>query len=105
MNTLTLDGMELLFHNAPEGYEYFMDDFNKTTKRIWIRNNKFEFVYREDGKQPDAVWGFYRPKTKKYYSPINSKKIGKEVDIRETTPYTAMKLNLNPLMSAMYGNS
>ena len=58
--------MELFFHRAPEGYEYFIDSFNSTTKRIWIINNRFDFVYME-GK---SVWGFYNP------NPVNHKKIG-----------------------------
>lgn len=97
--------MELFFHRAPDGYEYFIDSFNSTTKRIWIINNRFDFVHTEDGSQPKSVWGFYKPKTKKYYSPINHKKVGKEVDIKDTTPYSAMQLNLNPLESVLYGNS
>ena len=51
------------------------------------------------------MWGFYKPKSNKYYAPINHKKIGKEVDIRNTTPYSAMQLNYNPLEMALYGNS
>jgi hypothetical protein len=97
--------MELLFHASPKGTEYVMDDFNKSTKRIWLINHRFEFVYKEDGTQPKTIWGFYKPKTKQYFAPINSKKMGKEVDIRQTTPWTAMQLNLSPLELAMYGNS
>ena len=92
--------MELLFHQAPDGYEYFIDSFNNTTKRIWIINHTMEFQYREGAGPPRSVWGFYKPKSKKYYAPINHKKIGKEVRIEDTRPYSAMPLNLNPLMSA-----
>ena len=95
--------MELLFHRGVEGYEYVMDDFNKTTKRIWIVNHSREFQYREGAGPPKSVWGFYRPSSKKYYAPINSKKIGKEVRIEETSPFTAMQKNYNPLESALYG--
>ena len=97
--------MELFFHRPPEGYEYYIDSFNSSTKRIWIINNTREFVYKEGKGQPRSVWGFYKPKSKKFYSPVNHKKVGKEVDIKDTTPYTAMQLNLNPLMAALYGNS
>ncbi len=97
--------MELLFHRGVEGYEYVMDDFNKTTKRIWIVNHSREFQYREGAGPPKSVWGFYRPSSKKYYAPINSKKIGKEVRIEETSPFTAMQKNYNPLESVLYGNS
>jgi hypothetical protein len=97
--------MELFFHKEPEGYEYYIDSFNASTKRIWIINNTREFVYKEGKGQPRSVWGFYKPKSNKYYAPINHKKIGKEVDIRNTTPYSAMQLNYNPLEMALYGNS
>ena len=97
--------MELSFHRPPDGYEYYIDSFNSSTKRIWIINNRFDFVYMEGKGQPKSVWGFYKPKSKKFYSPINHKKVGKEVDIKDTSPYTAMQLNLNPLEAALYGNS
>ena len=87
-------------HQCPEGFEYTMDDFNKTTKRIWIVNHTQEFQYREGAGPPRSVWGFYKPKSKKYYAPINHKKVGKEVRIEDTRPYSAMPLNLNPLMAA-----
>ena len=97
--------MEVLFHRGVDGYEYVMDDFNKSTKRIWIVNHTQEFVYREGAGPPRSVWGFYKPKTKEYFAPINSKKIGKKVRIEETSPFTAMPKHYNPLESALYGNS
>ena len=47
-----------------------------------------------------TIWGFYDTKKQQFHAPINSKKVGKVVDIRDTTPFTAMQLNLehlNPL--------
>tara|TARA_B100000900_G_C20515664_1_gene689948 strand:+ start:966 stop:1175 length:210 start_codon:yes stop_codon:yes gene_type:complete len=58
-----------------------------------------EFVYN-DGNECACIWGFYNPKKQQYYAPINSNKVGDKVDVNSTTPYTAMQLNLNPLMSA-----
>lgn len=92
-------------HQCPDGFEYVMDDFNNTTKRIWIVNHSQVFQYREGAGPPKSVWGFYKPKTKKYYAPINFKRIGKEVRIEDTSPYTAMQKNFNPLESVLYGNS
>ena len=83
-------------HKPPTGYEYWTDDFKKTIKRIWIRNLG-DFVYT-GGEHPSSVWGFYDSRKKCYIAPINHKKPGKEVRIEDTTPYTAMQLNLNPLM-------
>ena len=36
--------------------------------------------------------GFYNIKKRCYYAPINSKKLGAEIDIGKTTPYTAMQI-------------
>lgn len=41
--------------------------------------------------------GFLQFKTKKYYAPVNSKTVGKEVDIKSTRNYTAMQLKQSPL--------
>ena len=60
----------------------------------------WSFRYREGAGPPKSIWGFFKPRSKKYYAPINHKKIGKEVRLEDTSPYTAMKLNLNPLMAA-----
>ena len=84
-------------HKAPQGYEYWTDDFNSKFVRIWIRNKKY-FHYC-DG-HPSAVWGFWNKKTKEYHSPVNHKKVGKVVNLTLTSPYSAMLLQLNPLMSA-----
>ena len=49
---------------------------------------------------PKSVWGFYDVKKRRYSAPINYSKQGDPVDINNTRPYTAMQLNLNPLMAA-----
>ena len=85
-------------HHAPKGYEYWTDDYSKTIKRIWIRNLS-PMIYK-DGECASSVWGFYNRKTKEFVAPINYKKPGKVVDIMDTTPYSAMQLNLNPLERA-----
>jgi len=84
-------------HKAPSGYEYWSDEYSKTITRIWIRNLG-EFSYTDE--QPSSIWGFFNRKTGEYIAPINSKKPGKVVDINDTTPYSAMQLNLNPLERA-----
>jgi len=84
-------------HSAPEGYEYWTDDFNSKFVRVWIKNKKY-FTYCEG--QPSSVWGFIEKKTGNIHSPINHKKVGKVVDVTLTSPYSAMILQLNPLMSA-----
>lgn len=85
-------------HKCPKGYEYWSDDYSKTITRIWVRNLDTQFTYTD--KRPSSVWGFFDRKRKVFIAPINSTKPGKVVDIKNTTPYSAMQLNLNPLMSA-----
>ena len=44
-----------------------------------------------------TIWGFYNGKKGEYYAPINAKKAGSVVDIKQTRNYTAMQLNLKGL--------
>ena len=84
-------------HSAPPGYEYWSESYSKTIDRIWIRNLG-EFTYTED--KPSTVWGFYNKRTGEYIAPINWKKPGKVVKVEDTSPYSAMTLNLTPLEAA-----
>ena len=83
----------------PEGVSYSIQPFSATYDAVWIVNHA-EFSYRDT--DPKSIWGFYSSKKGKYYAPINSKKVGKEVSIQDTTPYSAMKKNLNPLEAILY---
>jgi hypothetical protein len=56
-------------------------------------------VYAE-GKTVRTIWGFYKPKSRQYFAPINAKTVGDKVDINGTRNYTSMPLNLNPLEAA-----
>lgn len=85
-------------HKAPKNHEYWTDDFNTKYLRIWIKNKSRYFNYCEG--YPSSVWGFMNKKTGVFHSPVNSKKVGKIVDTALTSPYSAMTLNLNPLMAA-----
>lgn len=81
-------------HNPPNGYCYQTQQFKAGYLSIWI-GNYFPFSYTQDSPVY-AIWGFYNTKKKKYFAPINSKSIGKEVDIDDTSPYTAMQI-LKPM--------
>ena len=94
MNQLTME----FPHKAPSGYEYWTDDYSKTIKRIWIRNLDTEFSYTD--KRPSSVWGFFCRRKCVFMAPIHKDKPGKVVKPEDTTPYSAMQLNLNPLMAA-----
>lgn len=77
-------------HKPPKDYSYEFEEFSARAIRIILRcNRKFDYNM---GKPTISVWGFYNPKKREYYAPINFKTIGKMVDIRDTTPYTAMKV-------------
>jgi len=81
----------------PQGYSYETTLFKRNILAIWICNHgKFSYT----NKTPKSIWGFWCGKTKKYYAPINSSKLGSEVDIKDTTAYSSMQLNLNPLERA-----
>jgi hypothetical protein len=85
-------------HTAPEGYSYEVTQFKRNILAIWICNHA-EFSYTSD-RPVRSIWGFYDSKADHYIAPINAKKPGKIVDFNCTTPYSAMQLNLNPLMLA-----
>ena len=83
-------------HKAPtKEYFYEYEQFNTRTIRIWLCcTRKFDYNL---GAPTKTVWGFYSPKKKEYYAPVNSKTIGKQVSIDNTTPYTAMSLKKTSL--------
>ena len=84
-------------HSAPKGYSYEVELFKRNLLAIWICNHG-EFSYTD--KTPKSIWGFYDTKRKCYLAPINATKQGDQVDIKNTRPYSAMQLNLNPLEAA-----
>ena len=91
-------------HIAPEGYSYKAETFNKKFVAIWLIHHR-KYTYN-GGKDTRSIWGFYCVKTGKFHSPIDTKKVGSEVDISKTSPYSSMPilkpLTLNPLEAAFY---
>ena len=87
------------FHSPPEGMYYEQTDHKRNVIAIWIHYRR-RFDYNL-GDPVRCIWGFYNTKTKSYHSPINSSTVGSVVDINQTTPYSAMQLNLNPLMQCL----
>ena len=86
-------------HKPPKGYKYATLQFKRNVVSIWTVH-QHGFVYNGH-TESYCIWGFYNTKEQRYYAPINSKTIGKEVRIEDTTPYTSMPLNLNPLMQCL----
>ena len=84
-------------HKPPQGYSYEVKEHKRNMVSIWLRNHA-TFSYTSDPVR--TIWGFYNTKKGCYHAPINSTKHGDQVDIEDTRDYTAMQLNLNPLMRA-----
>ena len=85
-------------HQSPTGYFYSFEEFKPGTVSIWL-NNKRKFDYNM-GKPTRTIWGFWKSKTEKYYAPVNSKTIGKQVNFKNTTCYTSMPIKITPLERA-----
>jgi hypothetical protein len=85
-------------HQPPKGYRYETLQFKNNIISIWTVHQS-GFTYNGNAES-HCIWGFYNTKTRTYHAPINSKKVGSVVNVKDTTPYTSMALNLNPLEAA-----
>ena len=83
----------------PKGYFYEITEHKRNVAAIWLTGGP-KYIYN-DGKSARTIHSFYNYKKKVWYAPINSKKVGEEVDPTTMRPWTAMPLNLNPLMAAL----
>ena len=87
-------------HDAPKGYRYEAIRKNASVIAIWtVYERGFNY---NDFNECRCIWGFYNAKKQQYYAPINSNKIGDPVDFSNTTPYSAMQLNLNGLEQLLF---
>ena len=84
-------------HESPKGFSYEVKSHKSNLVAIWLLHHR-KYCYSSDPVR--TIWGFYNTKQRCYHTPINSTKQGDKVDISNTRPYTAMQLNLNPLMAA-----
>ena len=84
-------------HKAPKGFSYEVESHKSNIIAIWLLHHR-EYCYSNDPVR--TIWGFYNTRKGCYHAPINSTKHGDQVDIEDTRDYTAMQLNLNPLMRA-----
>ena len=92
---LSIDLIPSFFHSPPKGYYYECEEYKPGVVSIWLNNSR-KFDYNM-GKPTRTIWGFYKSKPRKYYAPVNSKTIGKEVDFKQTRNYTAMQIKPSPL--------
>ena len=87
-------------HEPPTGYRYEAVRKNASTIAIWtVYERGFNY---NDFNECRCIWGFYNTKKGEYYAPVNSTKQGDIVDINDTTPYSAMQLNLNGLEQLLF---
>ena len=84
-------------HQPPTNYSYQVTQHNKKYLAIWIINHQ-EFTYTDT--PPRSIWGFYNLNQRVFHAPINAKTPGDQV--HQTTPYSAMQLNRNPLQQLLY---
>jgi hypothetical protein len=90
-------------HDPPKNYYYEYEIFDKKNISIWLVYAK-KFTYN-GGKLTKTIWGFYNKIKDEYYSPINSKKIGKKIKIEETNPYSSMIVKQNMLEKLLFSTN
>lgn len=82
-------------HQPPTGYSYEFEEFKRGVIAIWLHcSRKFDY---NNGASTRTIWGFYKPKTREYFAPVNSKTIGACVNIKDTRNYSAMPIKQSPL--------
>jgi hypothetical protein len=86
-------------HQPPKGFSYEVRQFKRNCISIWICNHG---IFSYTSETPKSIWGFFNGKKGEYYAPINATKCGNKVNVENTTPYTAMQLNLNPLEAQLF---
>ena len=82
-------------HTPPDGCSYSFEEYKPGVVSIWL-NNPRKFDYNM-GKPTRTIWGFYKSKSNKFFAPVNSSTVGKEVDFKNTRNYTAMQIKPSPL--------
>ena len=95
--------LSLIPHSPPTNYTYEALQFKRDVIAIWLLCHR-RFIYNH-GATTRTIWGFYNIKTKRFHAPVNSKTVGDVININNTSPYTSMPLNLNPLEYAFLHSS
>ena len=95
MKKFTISDLPNFYTSAPEGYYYEIEDFKRDIVSIWLCSRS-TFTYNNN-EPSRSIWGFYSISKGKYYSPVNSKTIGAEVDIQLTRKWSAMPILRSPL--------
>jgi hypothetical protein len=92
---LSIDLIPQFKHKPPEGYSYEVEEFKRNVFSIWlVSHRKFDY---NNGKPTRTIWGWYDYKKCKFFSPVNSTTVGKEVKFGDTRPWTSMPINYQGL--------
>lgn len=82
-------------HTAPDAHKYVISEHNS---RFWRVDLWHPDKYSYTTKQVTTIWGFISKSNRQIYSPVNGKTVGKVIDPKLTTKWTAMQPpKLNPL--------
>jgi len=93
--SLSVDVIPQFIHKPPKGYSYEVNEFKRGIFAIWLCcSHRFNY---NDGKTSKSIWGFYNYKECKFYAPVNSKTVGKQVQFKNTRDYSAMPIKHYPL--------
>lgn len=84
-------------HEPPKDYRYEIIPKTSNVDAIWIISRR-RFTYN-DNNPARSIWGFYNKRTRRFHSPINSKRVGAAVAIEDTSPYSAMQIHYKGLES------
>jgi hypothetical protein len=95
---LSIDLIPSFTHKPPKNMHYEIEQFKRNVFSIWLHYDR-EFDYNL-GKHVKCIWGFYDYKKCRYFSPVNSSTVGKEVDFKNTRNYTSMPIKQTPLEAA-----
>jgi len=94
-----LDSIEFP-HKPPEGYSYETKQHKINMVSIWLCHH-YPYVYSSN-QRVSTIWGFYNTKKRCYYSPATSSQQGDTVDVSQTTAYSAIIPQYNPLEALLY---
>jgi hypothetical protein len=87
---LSVDLIPQFNHKAPKGTHYEVEEFKRNIFSIWVCYDR-SFDYNL-GKRVKCIWGFWDYKKCKFFSPVNSATVGKEVKFSDTRPWTSMPI-------------
>jgi hypothetical protein len=88
-------------HTPPDNYRYETIQHKSNVTAIYLVSSH-GFAYNNNNSVR-TIWGFVKHKRTKrssshtYHAPINANKVGAEVSISDTRPWTAMQINYQGL--------